>query len=134
MNRNKNRYCDVICNDSTRVCLRPHVSFSPGLDNECSVSQENKVVTNSKQQSNKFKTTTYNSRLHRVQSAPLSANNSLVSNYIHANWVDSYRQKNAFICTQGKHFSYLIMKMSYYSLLILFRQGIYYFFNTIKYI
>ena len=22
--------------------------------------------------------------------------------YIHANWVDSYRQRNAFICTQGK--------------------------------
>ncbi|KAF5399890.1 Tyrosine-protein phosphatase non-receptor type 9, partial [Paragonimus heterotremus] len=83
-NREKNRYCDVFCFEDSRVHLRP---LSPQIT--CSSKKIPKVPTSPK-----------SGTLHRTLSAPTAAKD-LVQNYIHANWVDGYRQKNAFICTQG---------------------------------
>ncbi|TPP59720.1 Protein tyrosine phosphatase n9 [Fasciola gigantica] len=92
-NREKNRYCDVVCYESSRVHLRP-LSLQVTLP-ETAV-KVRKLAPNSKS----TPTSVLTSTLHRTQSAPLAAKD-LVRNYIHANWVDGYRQKNAFICTQG---------------------------------
>ncbi|TGZ74720.1 hypothetical protein CRM22_000793 [Opisthorchis felineus] len=85
-NRDKNRYCDVICYESSRVHLRPaSLRFT-------STGRKDLRTVGSSRSSN--------TNLHRTLSAP-TAPKDLVRNYIHANWVDGYRQKNAFICTQG---------------------------------
>ncbi|KAF6777725.1 hypothetical protein AHF37_03092 [Paragonimus kellicotti] len=84
-NREKNRYCDVFCFEDSRVHLRP---LSP-------------QVTYSSKKIPKAPTSPKSGTLHRTLSAPTAAKD-LVQNYIHANWVDGYRQKNAFICTQGR--------------------------------
>ncbi|KAF8564950.1 hypothetical protein P879_09189 [Paragonimus westermani] len=83
-NREKNRYCDVFCFEDSRVHLRP---LSPQIT--CSSKKIPKATTSPNA-----------GTLHRTLSAPTAAKD-LVQNYIHANWVDGYRQKNAFICTQG---------------------------------
>ncbi|CAL8098326.1 unnamed protein product [Calicophoron daubneyi] len=86
-NQEKNRYCDVVCYESSRVHLRPstlQVTVPPSSQKSAVISGIKSVVTH----------------LHRTRSAPTAAKD-LVRNYIHANWVDGYRQKNAFICTQG---------------------------------
>ncbi|TNN16413.1 Tyrosine-protein phosphatase non-receptor type 9 [Schistosoma japonicum] len=93
LNRNKNRYCDVICHDATRVYLQPLLSLSDISRISTNRSHENPTLCCNAQKS-------LTSRLHRTHSAPISSY-TLVKNYIHANWVDGYRQKNAFICTQG---------------------------------
>ncbi|CAH8536498.1 unnamed protein product [Heterobilharzia americana] len=91
LNRNKNRYCDVICNDTSRVYLQPLLSDISGILS-CRSSSDDSSSCNTQK--------SLTSRLHRTHSAPISTH-TLVKNYIHANWVDGYRQKNAFICTQG---------------------------------
>ncbi|CAH8479565.1 unnamed protein product [Dicrocoelium dendriticum] len=88
-NRQKNRYCDVICYDSSRVRLRSIATRLPL--SKCSEPLHPVPIT-----SKAF--------LHRTLSAPAAAVD-LVRNYIHANWVDGYRQKNAFICAQGPLFT-----------------------------
>ncbi|CAH8522626.1 unnamed protein product [Schistosoma intercalatum] len=93
LNRSKNRYCDVICHDATRVYLQPLLLSSDISRISTSRSDEDPTVLCNAQKS-------LTARLHRTHSAPISAH-TLVKNYIHANWVDGYRQKNAFICTQG---------------------------------
>ncbi|KAK4472058.1 hypothetical protein MN116_005432 [Schistosoma mekongi] len=93
LNRNKNRYCDVICHDATRVYLQPLLSLSDISRISTDRSHENPTLCCDTQKP-------LTSRLHRTHSAPISSY-TLVKNYIHANWVDGYRQKNAFICTQG---------------------------------
>ncbi|CAH8543017.1 unnamed protein product, partial [Schistosoma rodhaini] len=93
LNRSKNRYCDVICHDATRVYLQPLLLSSDISRISTIRSDEDPTVLCNAQKS-------LTARLHRTHSAPISAH-TLVKNYIHANWVDGYRQKNAFICTQG---------------------------------
>ncbi|VDP36506.1 unnamed protein product [Schistosoma margrebowiei] len=93
LNRSKNRYCDVICHDATRVYLQPLLLSSDISRISTGRSDEDPTVLCNAQKS-------LTARLHRTHSAPISAH-TLVKNYIHANWVDGYRQKNAFICTQG---------------------------------
>ncbi|CAH8494477.1 unnamed protein product [Schistosoma turkestanicum] len=98
LNRSKNRYCDVICHDATRVYLQPLLLPSSEISSRISTGSgcnEEPAVMSSCYNTQKSST----SRLHRTHSAPISVH-TLVKNYIHANWVDGYRQKNAFICTQ----------------------------------
>lgn len=94
-NREKNRYCDVVCYESSRVHLRP---LSLQVTVPESAIKVPKLAVNPRLNSSSVPSS---SALHRTQSAPVAAKD-LVRNYIHANWVDGYRQKNAFICTQGK--------------------------------
>lgn len=83
----------MICHDATRVYLQPLLLSSDISRISTSRSDEDPTVLCNAQKS-------FTARLHRTHSAPISAH-TLVKNYIHANWVDGYRQKNAFICTQG---------------------------------
>ncbi|KAH9282931.1 Tyrosine-protein phosphatase non-receptor type 9 [Echinococcus granulosus] len=78
-NSSKNRYVDVACLEHSRVRLRSHLhtaghSTSPIPTTTAATASDGKAAKVEKQ----------------------------VPIYIHANWVDSYRQRNAFICTQGK--------------------------------
>ncbi|KAM7537116.1 hypothetical protein Aperf_G00000070772 [Anoplocephala perfoliata] len=75
-NSSKNRYVDVTCLEHSRVQLRAHEnidSASQAAAAAGAVASGGKAARTEKQ----------------------------VPIYIHANWVDSYRQRNAFICTQG---------------------------------
>ncbi|VDK21611.1 unnamed protein product [Taenia asiatica] len=78
-NSSKNRYVDVTCLEHSRVRLRSHQRTtgqptSPIPTTAAAVALGGRAAKTEKQ----------------------------VPIYIHANWVDSYRQRNAFICTQGK--------------------------------
>lgn len=81
-NSSKNRYVDVTCLEHSRVLLRVHQQSTANTLNTGSASTASgKVAARADKQ---------------------------VPIYIHANWVDSYRQRNAFICTQGEFEDVLI--------------------------
>ncbi|VDO03698.1 unnamed protein product [Rodentolepis nana] len=74
-NSSKNRYVDVTCLEHSRVHLRSHQQNpTTSLNASSGLTTSGKSVSRADKQ---------------------------VPIYIHANWVDSYRQRNAFICTQG---------------------------------
>nr|CDS27239.2 protein tyrosine phosphatase n9 [Hymenolepis microstoma] len=74
-NSSKNRYVDVTCLEHSRVQLRSHrQNPTTTLNTGSGLATSGKSVSRADKQ---------------------------VPIYIHANWVDSYRQRNAFICTQG---------------------------------
>lgn len=82
-NSSKNRYVDVTCLEHSRVQLRSHQHTtgqptSPIPSTTAAAASGGKAAKTEKQ----------------------------VPIYIHANWVDSYRQRNAFICTQGKLYTF----------------------------
>ncbi|VDL24587.1 unnamed protein product [Hymenolepis diminuta] len=74
-NSSKNRYVDVTCLEHSRVLLRVYQQSTAN---------------------------TFNTGSNSAASGKVAARaDKQVPIYIHANWVDSYRQRNAFICTQG---------------------------------
>lgn len=75
-NMSKNRYTDVLCYDHSRVVLSGASSFSSGLDPDCDEEDSKEA-----------------------DGAPAAMH--ATTDYINANFVDGYKQKNAYISTQG---------------------------------